>query len=1196
MATHPESWDADPDFSLPSGPLSLPLPSLFAGLSSAAPPPLPSPSSAHEPERGFFDDLDAQLVEGGRTPKTREEENASSVDSSRTSTTTGTLMGLMEGLSLGHDQGDITLSFDGPPSPAAPPEIVNTAATPRTKQQVSRMTTLRPGSSLSQLLSTHISSKVHHLGSTRRGAAKEVGEGDWDQDLDIEGIDALGLSAGDLPEGGRRVGKKGSWTSHISVEDDEDEPSLSRSPVFPSTSSARSLRKQISIASFKDDIDDISDADFDLPSSQAMFEISPALTLNRPSMSSLRSVSIAPEEPHLLEGSSSSTPAPRTPTSTPANLPPPSSRLLTASPALSTGTDLAVLTDSDSPLGDGHASSSPNEDLDFFEDLELPPYFLGGSGQDKTLTPPTSEGEPDAFLDASSPDKRVDLQAVLRAKLEQRGGRGLLFGPAPGSPTPAASLEQQEGLLKHREEAVDEFDVGKELSLSKRDRHEEGGEENWTVEEMRERMRTISGARAREVAVAKAAGRGGPGRRGGMRRAMSEGKVPKSMGHPGRSSTSSSVASIRSATSTGTVKGGLNRTRTGASPVPVSSSSSGITARSSLPQPTRPASAQGAVPSSSSSSTRRAGPPPAPSTASRDRVRLRTISLRTVGSSSDLRISDSTAAGRRPPKLNLDVTSPAGEKGKGRSLSPVPITPATPALRTKCSQLYLGPSPPSSSSRTLERKRSLQNLSSHSPQPTLPPPSSSRPSSRQLLRSPSPAPRPSFAAPTAASSSRVRERVQSNPHPPAAVPPSPNVSATRTGGTGRLLQPTLSSASKSRSPSKPSLVPVPRTPSNQTPHPHLARLRLPSHSLHLSRPFAKSPSKREPIEYGDGTELDGFDDLPVSKERERRSVSRASSAGKGRTVSGGSTASTVKGGSWGKASAASVKKGPDDRQGKSLKPTGARKEGAAEKGKEKEKQQQQGKKKRREPHLIRHLGASATKVHGEMTYNPQLQRWEGNESILREFDKVLSTSVRPALISPFSSTLGSPARQSFLSGGGGNASSGSLSSLALDPTPSAAPAKPLPSAAAPRGAAKVVGDMVFDPATCSWHALAGADAEDELEFDLVDWGSAGDFADDEDGDGWAAGERERLLKNRASFVLSEGEEDDDEGDEEEVGSTGGGRAKQTRRGIWRESKRAEERCRAEMRGWVQSPRRRTAGEVEGRAWLFELRALIVGSR
>ncbi|GAA5887577.1 hypothetical protein JCM5296_002624 [Sporobolomyces johnsonii] len=1196
MATDPESWDSDPDFALPSGPLSLPLPSVSAGLSSAAPSPLPSPSSAREPERGFFDDLDAQLAAGATTSKTREDENESSVDSSRSSTTTGTLMGLMEGLSLDHDEGDITLSFNGPPSPAAPPEIVNTAATPRTKQQGSRMTTLRPGSSLSQLLSTSISGKVHHLGSTPRGAAKEVGEGDWDQDLDFEGIDALGLSAGDLPEGGQRVGKKGSWTSHISVEDDEDEPALPPSLAFPSTSSARPLKKQISIASFKDDVDDISDADFDLPSSRATFEISPALTLNRPSMSSLRSVSSAPEEPQALEGSSSSTPAPRTPT-TPATLPPPSSRLSTASPALSTGTDLTVLTDSDSPLG---ASSSPIEDLDFFEDLELPPYFLGGGGRHKTLTPPTSEGEPDTFLDASSPDKRVDLQAVLRAKLEQRGGRGLLFGPAPGSPTPAASVEQQDGLLKHREEAADEFDVGKELSLSKRDRHQEGEEENWTAEEMRERMRTISGARAREAAVAKAAGRGGMGGRGGMRRTMSEGKVPKRIGHHGRSSTNSSVASVGSATSAGTVKAGLSRNGSGASPVPASSSSSGNTARSSLPQPTRPASAQGAAPSSSSStSTRRAGPPPAPSTASRDRVRLRTISLRTVGSSSDLRTPTSTAAGRRPPKLNLDVGSPAGEKGKGRSLSPVPLTPATPALRTKRSQQHLGPSPPSSSSRTLERKRSLQNLSSHIPQLPPPPPSSSRPSSRQHLRSPSPASRPSFAAPTAASSSRVRERVQSNPHPPAIVPPSPNLSATRAGGTGRLLQPTLSSASKTRSPSKPSLASVPRMPSAQTtPHPHLAGLRLPSHSLHLSRPLAKSPSKRELVEYGDGTELDGFDDLPVSKERERRSVSRASSAGKGRTVSGGSTASTVKGGSWGKASGASAKKGKDEGKGKSLKPTASatvgRKEAAVEKGKEKEKQQQQGKKKRREPHLIRHLGASATKVQGEMTYNPQLQRWEGNESILREFDKVLSTSVRPALISPFSSTLGSPARQSFPSAG--SASSGSLSSLTLDPTPPAtAPAKTLPAAAAPRGAAKVVGDMVFDPATCSWHALAGADAEDELEFDLVDWGSAGEFADDEDGDGWAAGERERMLKNRASFVLSEGEEDEDEGEEEE-GGTGGGRAKQTRRGIWRESKRAEERCRAEMRGWVQSPRRREEGEVEDRAWLFELRALIMDSR
>ena len=206
-----------------------------------------------------------------------------------------------------------------------------------------------------------------------------------------------------------------------------------------------------------------------------------------------------------------------------------------------------------------------------------------------------------------------------------------------------------------------------------------------------------------------------------------------------------------------------------------------------------------------------------------------------------------------------------------------------------------------------------------------------------------------------------------------------------------------------------------------------------------------------------------------------------------------------------------------------------------------------------------------------MTYNPTLQRWEGNESILREFDKVLSTSTRPALISPFSSTLGSPARSGFSSPT--LLPTDSITSH-LDPTPIAQPSKPQ---AASRGGVKVVGDMVFDPATCSWHALSGPDAEDELD---LDWGEVADDEEGGEGDGWEKGERERMLKNRASFVLSEGEE----GSSEEEGKKG----KMTKRGIWRESKRAEERCKQEMKSWIV---REEEGEKEDRSWLYELRAV-----
>jgi hypothetical protein len=273
----------------------------------------------------------------------------------------------------------------------------------------------------------------------------------------------------------------------------------------------------------------------------------------------------------------------------------------------------------------------------------------------------------------------------------------------------------------------------------------------------------------------------------------------------------------------------------------------------------------------------------------------------------------------------------------------------------------------------------------------------------------------------------------------------------------------------------------------------------------------------------------------------------------------------------------------------------SRKEGEQLREREKDKG---GKRKKREPHLIRHLGGTAGApkgkrflalsvrrfaqkltdklahlVHGEMTYNPILQRWEGNESVLREFDKVLSTSTRPALISPFSSTLGSPARSGF--------SSPTLidSQVELD-TPSL-PTVVLPKASsgASRGGVKVVGDMVFDPSTCSWHAIAGPEGEDELE---LDWGDVADDEEGGEGDGWAKGERERMLKNRASFVLSEGEEGSSE--EERNGKKG----KMTKRSIWRESKRAEERCKEELEGWITY---REEGEKEDRSWLYELRGV-----
>ncbi|BGP04987.1 hypothetical protein JCM10049v2_000789 [Rhodotorula toruloides] len=1151
-AEESESWDADDDLEIPSGSLLAPPPDPSFSLS----PPSDSEASSTD-ARGFLDDpqdLFDQLDEEWRRemPPTREDENASSMDSSRTNTTTGTLKGLMEGLSL---DAEATMSHDVPTSPAREADLDRSLdATPR----MNKTATMRGSSPLSLLLSASSRTergRVHHLGSTPYGQARSVDDGDWDEDL--EGLDALGLgSPGQSAGNGLKVvSKKGSFASHISLDDEDDE--LGSLPDH-------SAKRRISIASFTD-AEDNGEDDFDIPDTLSQFKLSPNLMLiNRTSSASLRSdVHESPASLSPVPQAASLPPPPHTPVTPTLSVP-------TVNPALTTGSSApsspGPLTPSRSTTDDDDGpSSAAEDDADFFNDLVLPSYFLGDERRSAVFTPPTSEGEPDS--DHPSSAKKVDLQSILRAKLEERGGRGLLLHAPATTPT---SPDEQERLHRHREpEEHDGADLAHEL------RHESAEDDAaWSAQQMRERMRTISGARAKEAQLAKEA-REARSRIAGLRRTMSEGKVPSMPGlrkvpPPGRSST------------TGTVGPGGTRS----SILPMSSAAKG----SSIPQPVRPASSHGIErpPSAASShsteasTTRRRGPPPAPSAASRGRPRARTSSLRTVSSTSDLRTGASTSRAR---PSRLDMPPPASTSTSKSSLSPIPTTPITPAsaarptLRTKRSQQHLLATP--SAPRTIERKRSLQNLApSPSPaQGSFPPPSSAtRPRSRQnSLRSPSPGGGrlPSFAAPTAASASRVRERVNSNPAPlTSATPARPPIASSTSD---RLLRPTVASASKTRtisrpsSPIKPSLSPSPRLPTTSA---FVTGIQLPSASVVLSRPL--NSARKVPPEYGDGTELDAFDDLPVSKERERERAILPSS----RKSSGASTA-TVRGGSWGKKEGSNIAAAA-----KAAAPAGIKGRLSVESAQAKPKRTEPEKKKvkkRREPHLIRHLGGvSAVKVQGEMTYNPLLHRWEGNEAILREFDKALATSTRPALISPFSSALGSPARGQF------------------GPTPAVAPGQAAatgPSAAhlppgaavnASRGTAKVVGDMVFDPATCSWHAIAGPDAEDELE---IDWGltSGGEVADDEEHgatselDGWELGERERMLKNRASFALEEGSE----GDEEDGVTDGKTRMKSTKRQLLRESQQAAERCRREMKGWMSAEQTR---------WLWDLRSLILGGQ
>ncbi|KAG6888834.1 hypothetical protein C0992_007392, partial [Termitomyces sp. T32_za158] len=116
---------------------------------------------------------------------------------------------------------------------------------------------------------------------------------------------------------------------------------------------------------------------------------------------------------------------------------------------------------------------------------------------------------------------------------------------------------------------------------------------------------------------------------------------------------------------------------------------------------------------------------------------------------------------------------------------------------------------------------------------------------------------------------------------------------------------------------------------------------------------------------------------------------------------------------------------------------------------------------RRKPTLIRNLGGTnGPKVVGDMKWNPATLRWEGNDHVLRGFDASVGTSTRPALITHLTgSSIGSPVG-SFASG------------------------------------ARIVGNMIFDPTRMCWVSTLPPDEEEPDVF--------ASLADDEEDIAWGA--------------------------------------------------------------------------------------------
>ncbi|KLO13921.1 hypothetical protein SCHPADRAFT_827212 [Schizopora paradoxa] len=496
------------------------------------------------------------------------------------------------------------------------------------------------------------------------------------------------------------------------------------------------------------------------------------------------------------------------------------------------------------------------------------------------------------------------------------------------------------------------------------------------------------------------------------------------------------------------------------------------------------------------------------------------------------------------------------------------LAPKSGALRNQKSHSGLkSPSPPNSAHRKLSRKASLSSLMETS---------NAQASSSNASRPPLPS---GYSATTAASRARTHTnstgRMGSlDPHVPPTRPstPSSNPAALR------LTMPTSMARMKSRPaissvfPTAPS--PVPSPPPSQT-----GRLnRSPPAPSTSSRPpsslgSAKVLRRTKRRVFGDGTELDGIEDLPVDREKEARLrvqpkgyQSRVPSAsfpkdkdkdlGKGTIRRKRDMDSAMQ-----PSAAANTLKQKHSRMDNLSKTDGSKKRPSPTHSGHT----------RRKPTLIRNLGGSnQPRVVGEMKWNPQTLRWEGNDQVLREFDSAVGTSVRPALITHLTgSSIGSPAAGSF-----GNA-------------------------------ARVVGNMVFDPSRMCWMSTLPPEDDEPDVF--------ADMADDEEEDGWdskaatirasqqisrtntsaqsdASSQRSSRMETPSPIQSlhhhSRSESDSDHGSRASI-------VFDVDEGFLEACRAAESRHRLEMKGWTinrSSHPRQSISEVD-RSHLYDIRTL-----
>ncbi|KAK4058178.1 hypothetical protein OIO90_000917 [Microbotryomycetes sp. JL221] len=228
-----------------------------------------------------------------------------------------------------------------------------------------------------------------------------------------------------------------------------------------------------------------------------------------------------------------------------------------------------------------------------------------------------------------------------------------------------------------------------------------------------------------------------------------------------------------------------------------------------------------------------------------------------------------------------------------------------------------------------------------------------------------------------------------------------------------------------------------------------------------------------------------------------------------------------------------------------------------------------------------------------MQWNEVSKKWDGNQSTLKDFDRALSSPVRPALISDWSNGM-SPrvqARKASMVTRRTDAQIKGVESTVPQTSfrSSYRPGDPLPINY------RVVGNMLFDPTTLTWHSMLGPDEEDELDVDIEGDTFADDEADETKGaktqtltingleepkqskqGAWAKGERDRMLKSRASFVLSDCAD--------ELGQS-------ERDRFIAACEEAEARSREELKGWLRIESE--SDEAEAMDQLWELRRLVL---